>query len=169
MKWLVDGYNVIRRDPALRARERESLDTGRTALLHLLARVARGSGEEFVVVFDGARRGAGAAAPGQVQVVFSRPPQSADDVLVRLATQYRNGAAVVTSDRTVATAAQRAGCAVVGAEDFVSAVSAPASDEGGDDDAEDDDERGAPGRGNPHRISREARAAHRALRRLRPR
>src|SRR2546422_5793171 len=34
----VDGYNVIRRDPDLRAHEAESLDAGRTALLRLVAR-----------------------------------------------------------------------------------------------------------------------------------
>jgi predicted RNA-binding protein with PIN domain len=167
MKWLVDGYNVIRRDPDLRAREAESLETGRVALLHLLARVARDSGEAFVVVFDGARRGAGASAPGQVQVVFSRPPQSADDELIRLAGQYRNGAAVVTSDRTVATAAQRAGCAVVAAGDFLTAVTRPRDDDGEEDD--DDDGGRSGGRGNPHRLSREARAARRALGRLRSR
>ena len=38
MRWLVDGYNVIRRDPDLQAREAESLEAGRRALLHLIAR-----------------------------------------------------------------------------------------------------------------------------------
>lgn len=170
MKWLVDGYNVIRRDPDLRGAEAESLEAGRVALLHLLARVARESGEEFVVVFDGARRTGAAPAPGQVQVVFSRPPQSADDVLIGLAGQYRTGAAVVSSDRTVATAAQRAGCTAVGAEAFVAAVArgAPAAD-AGDEDEDEADTRPTARRGNPRRLSREAKAARRALDRLHPR
>jgi hypothetical protein len=33
MRWLIDGYNVIRRDPDLRAHEAESLEAGRRALL----------------------------------------------------------------------------------------------------------------------------------------
>jgi predicted RNA-binding protein with PIN domain len=168
MKWLVDGYNVIRRDPDLRGREAESLQAGRLALLHLLARVARESREEFMVVFDGARRVGDAPAPGRVQVVFSRPPESADDVLIRLAVQYREGAAVVTSDRKVATAAQRAGCAVVGAEQFLTATTEEPSEDADKDDDEDEDDSGRGKRGNPHRLSREARAAQRALRRLRP-
>jgi len=32
MRWLVDGYNVIRRAPKLASRERESLEAGRRAL-----------------------------------------------------------------------------------------------------------------------------------------
>jgi predicted RNA-binding protein with PIN domain len=165
MKWLIDGYNVIRRDPDLRGREAESLEAGRVALLHLLARVARDSGEEFVVVFDGARRSGDAPATGQVQVIFSRPPESADDVLIRLAGQYRQAAAVVTSDRRVATAGQRAGCPVVGAEQFLSAT-AGGGDDDPDDDEDDGERRGKAG--NPRRLSREARAAQRALRRLGP-
>jgi predicted RNA-binding protein with PIN domain len=166
MKWLIDGYNVIRRDPDLRGREAESLEAGRVALLHLLARVARESREEFVVVFDGARRSGNAPPAGQVQVVFSRPPESADEVLIRLAGQHRQAAVVVTSDRRVATAAQRAGCAVVGAEQFISATEGGGPDDPDDDDEDDGERRGKAG--NPRRLSREARAAQRALRRLGP-
>ena len=54
MRWLIDGYNVIRRDADLRAREGESLEAGRTALLTLVARVARDLADSFTVVFDGA-------------------------------------------------------------------------------------------------------------------
>ena len=85
MRWLIDGYNVIRRDPDLRAREAESLEAGRAALLAVLARVAAEVSDIFTVVFDGARRSGGSASPGRVQVVFSRPPETADDVLRRLA------------------------------------------------------------------------------------
>ncbi len=55
MRWLIDGYNVIRRDPGLRSREEESLEAGRRALLQLLAAEARASRDDFTVVFDGAR------------------------------------------------------------------------------------------------------------------
>jgi len=85
MRWLVDGYNVIRRDPDLRAHEAESLEAGRTALLRLVAHVARAKGDRFTVVFDGAPASGPRSAGGQVEVIFSRPPDKADDVLVRLA------------------------------------------------------------------------------------
>lgn len=165
----MDGYNVIRRDADLRGREEAGLAAGRTALLAAVAAAARRTGDEFTVVFDGARRDAAAPAPGQVQVVFSRPPETADDVLRRLCARAGAGTAVASSDRAVRDAALRAGAIAVAAEDFAAALrpGPPGGDDEGD--GEDEDQGGGPGprRGNPRRPSREARAARRALARLR--
>src|SRR5262245_9962196 len=166
MRWLIDGYNVVRRDADLKARETESLEAGRAALLTLVARVARDLPDTFTVVFDGARRGGSDPASGRVQVIFSRPPASADDELRRLATSLREGAVVVSSDRAVQDASRRAGAVVVSAEQFLDAVDS-ASGEGDDD--PDDDTAEEPRRGQAHRRSRAERSAERALRRLRNR
>lgn len=169
MRWLIDGYNVIRRDPDLRSREAESLEAGRKALLALVARLAQGSSDHFTVVFDGARVGGAAPAGGRVQVVFSRPPASADDVLMRLAGQWGNGAVVVTSDRAIADRARRARCAVLGAEEFLARATAAVGGSAGEDGAREEpdaDDRARPKRGNPRRLSKAARAARRALGRL---
>ncbi len=168
MRWLIDGYNVIRRDADLRAAEAESLEAGRTALLHLVARLARETGDQFTVVFDGVPGhgpSGSAAARGLVEVVFSRAPQTADDVLIRLAARWREGGAVVTADRTIQQAARRANCAIVTPDQFLGAIGAPAADGEPDDDDEVDDARSR--RGNPRRLSKDARATARALRRLR--
>jgi predicted RNA-binding protein with PIN domain len=165
MRWLIDGYNVIRRDPELQAREVESLEAGRAALLALLARVAARLSDDFTVVFDGARRSGAGPGTGRVQVVFSRPPESADDVLRRLAASLRSGGVVVSSDRAVQDAARRAGAVAVGAEAFVEAATEPAS-------TSNDIDEGAPprGRGGPsHRLPRHAKDTQRVLRRLRER
>src|SRR5262245_4294455 len=161
MRWLIDGYNVIRRDADLKARETESLEAGRAALLALVARVARDLPDTFTVVFDGARRVGGDPAGGRVQVIFSRPPASADDELRRLAASFREGAVVVSSDRAVQDGARRAGAVAVSAEEFLEALDADP-----DDDEVEVDE---PRRGPSHRRSRVERAAERALRRLRNR
>jgi predicted RNA-binding protein with PIN domain len=166
MRWLIDGYNVIRRDPELQSHEAAGLEAGRSALLRLLARVAAKVSDDFTVVFDGARRTGGAPSAGRVQVVFSRPPETADDVLRRLAVSLREGAVVVTSDRAVQDSVRRAGAVAVGAEAFVEA--ATTLDDASDDaskDVEDDDT--PPRRGPSRRPSREARDAARVLRRLR--
>jgi predicted RNA-binding protein with PIN domain len=171
VRWLIDGYNVIRRDPEMRLREAERLADGRTALLHLVAAVARRCGDDFTVVFDGARAAGGEAAGGRVQVIFSRPPQNADQVLIRLAAQVREAGVLVSSDRTVRDAARRAGAAVVGADEFLHAArtqEADAQDQKENED-DDDDEPPAPRRGNAFRLSRQARATRRALGRLRAR
>ncbi len=171
MRWLIDGYNVIRRDPELKAHEAEGLEAGRRALLHLLARARAGRQDELTVVFDGARLSGGApTAAGRIRVVFSRPPSTADDELMRLARQLRNGAVVVSSDRKVQDAARRAGSAVLTAEQFLEALAVPETPRGSDSpDIKDDsdDEPARDKRGNPRRLSKKARKAQRALGRLR--
>ncbi|HEY7516910.1 MAG TPA: NYN domain-containing protein [Methylomirabilota bacterium] len=162
MRWLIDGYNLIRRDPELAQQEARGLEDGRAALLRVIAAAARASGDPFTVVFDGARRTGGAPAGGQVQVVFSRPPETADDVLRRLALELRSGAVVVTSDRAVRDTAERAGAAAVTAEQFLAALESDA-------DGDADEAARPPRGGNPRRPSRAERAARRVLGRLRAR
>jgi hypothetical protein len=167
MRWLVDGYNVIRRDPDLRAAEVGGLEAGRRALLARIAEHAQRSSDRFTVVFDGAPVPGPAAAPGRLEVVFSRPPEKADDVVVRLARREGAGAVVVTSDRAVGDSARRARCTVVSAEQFLAGLRG--SHAGEDDKDETDEPVARPKRGNPRRASKDERAAQRALRRLGPR
>ena len=196
MRWLIDGYNVIRRDPELRDREAESLEAGRRALLHLLARAHREPHDEFTIVFDGARVSGGAPSPGRIRVIFSRPPLTADDELMRLARRWKSGAVVVSSDRKIQDAARRFGCAVLGAEQFLEGLTAeseprrsfvrppseqtdltdpatqeadlmnPAATDLAIKDFDSDAEPVRDKRGNPRRLSKEARKTQRALRRL---
>src|SRR5881409_3741134 len=167
MRWLIDGYNVIRRSPELRAREAESLEAGRRALLHLLARAHRGPRDEFTVVFDGARVSGGAPAEGRIRVIFSRPPLTADDELMRLARQRKSGAVVVSSDRKIQDAARRSGSAVLTAEQFLEALEVPESSSAPDIKDDSDGEPVRAKHGNPRRPSKKARKAQRALGRLR--
>jgi predicted RNA-binding protein with PIN domain len=176
MHWMVDGYNVIRRDPALASREAVSLEAGRVALCRRLATVAQASGERFTVVFDGAGSGSGAGAGEAVRVVFSSARESADRVLARLAVK---GGAVVSNDREVRRAAERAGALSVTTDQFLARLDALAGGrtpvgEGGeaafdpymkDADAVADEPRG-PRKGNPRRRPRKDRAVTRALGRL---
>ncbi len=164
MRWLIDGYNVIRRDPELAGLDQRNLADGREGLLRLLARVARDSGDEFVVVFDGARGAHSPVPAARVRVVFSRPPEKADDVLVRLARAEGDGATVVTSDRTVQDASRRAHAAAVGADEFLAHALAGGAPPDGND---ADDAPRRPKTGNPRRPKRAERRARRALDRLR--
>ena len=195
MRWLIDGYNVIRREPDLRSHEAESLEAGRRALLHLLARAHRDPRDEFTVVFDGARVGGGAPSQGRIRTIFSRPPHTADDELMRLARQWRSGAVVVTSDRRIQDAARRAGAAALTAEQFLEGLETrskglsagteprrsllrPPSDQAGLEDPATTElwakktspelpESSREKRGNPRRLSKKARRERRALGRLR--
>src|SRR3972149_2573450 len=57
MRWLVDGYNVIRRAPELAARERETLQAGREALCRLLSTAAPLPGGQVNAGLGGGRGG----------------------------------------------------------------------------------------------------------------
>jgi predicted RNA-binding protein with PIN domain len=171
MRWLVDGYNVIRRAPELASRERESLEAGRRALCALLADVARHSPDTFTVVFDGVETGGRTAGGAGVTVIFSSARESADHVLAKMA---REGGAVVSNDREVGRLAERAGAIVVTTDQFLARIERarhlPHVDETGEESDRDEDDEPArgPRKGNPRRLSKKQRAAKRALGRLDP-
>ena len=173
VRWLIDGYNVIRGSAELSARERESLLAGREALIRLLARAARARGDHFTVVFDGAG-GGGSAGQAGVRVIFSSARESADHVLARMATP---GSSVVSNDREVRRAAARARAIPIRTDAFLarlatSAAVRPADKDAvrpADKDAEEEDRPSRPKKGNPRRLGKKARAAARALGRIGPR
>src|SRR5258706_8570576 len=84
---LVDGYNVIRRTPALAAAERHSRAGGRDALLTALRASYRHTAHTVIVVFDGDGDAEASQPFGgcRGRVIFSRHDEPADAVLARLA------------------------------------------------------------------------------------
>ncbi len=105
---VVDGYNVTKTGfPTL------SLSQQRARLLGGLAALAAQSGAEVTCVFDGAELTAPIplATPRGVRVLFSRPGESADELIRRLARAEPPGRAltVVSSDREVADGVRAAG------------------------------------------------------------
>jgi len=105
-----------------------------------------------------------------VRTVFSRSPEKADDVLVRMARERGAGATVVTSDRAVQAAAQRARAAAVSADAFLERLGGaePETAAPADDGSPVEPQRRGPKKGNPLRLSRRARQARHALNRLPP-
>jgi predicted RNA-binding protein with PIN domain len=103
---VIDGYNVTKRgfgDLPLE-RQRDRLVKGLTGL-------AARTGAEVTVAFDGAERIPTAAQPRGVRVLFSRPGQTADDLIRQLVRAEPDGrpVIVVSSDREVADSVRRAG------------------------------------------------------------
>lgn len=85
---VIDGYNIIRNTPSLRAAEARGLASARDALLALVVARYRHTPHHVIVVFDGdgavqtthpLRCGIGS------QVIFTRTGETADDVIIRLA------------------------------------------------------------------------------------
>jgi predicted RNA-binding protein with PIN domain len=116
---LIDGYNVIRRLPRLRAAEQRSLADGRAALLDWLVPRFRATTHWLVVVFDGdglaettrpLRCGAGS------QQVFTRRGETADAVIVRrAAAEWAAGHRVEVYTDDVAVLMASAGYGALGA------------------------------------------------------
>ncbi len=95
--WIIDGNNLLHRDPRLRAILQQSgFDAARRFLESELGR-RRGAGHQFHVVYDGG----GGSSSGQVKIGVARPGTSADDEILRLARAHggQQDLKVVTSDR----------------------------------------------------------------------
>lgn len=98
MRYLIDGYNVTRRDPAT---DTLTLQEQRDALVRRLA--ARGSAllgsGAIIVIFDGRSGMGGGDAPvtSVVEVRFSRD-ETADDLIARMAEGAPRGSVTVVTD-----------------------------------------------------------------------
>lgn len=123
MRYIVDGYNAIRRDAVLRRLETEGgLEAGRDALLSRILASGILAKARVLVVFDGSneRGHAGAASRRhpKLNVRFSRSPQSADDAILALleSNEASQETCVVTADAELAFGVRRTGASVVGPE-----------------------------------------------------
>jgi predicted RNA-binding protein with PIN domain len=101
MLFLVDGYNVTRRDPATAALALADQREALVARLRVRGSDLLGKGR-IVVVFDG-EGGPGLSTGGgvPVEVVYAHQ-HSADDEIVRIASRSKAPIVVVSSDRAVA-------------------------------------------------------------------
>jgi len=135
---LIDGYNVILRSPRLRPGPDRTLRQSREKLLNLLAWMMGANNARFVVAFDGADERGPDVGTGRVQVVWSRPPEKADDVIRRLVERHVGGdeaVTVVTSDIEVARHARAMGADVSLADLFLASALGDLGREGGEGEA----------------------------------
>ncbi len=110
MRFLIDGYNVTRSDPATRER---ALHEQREMLVARLA--ARGADllgrGTITVVFDGVAGGQASGGTGSVSVRYAHRPDTADDLIVRLVTS--GDTTVVSDDQGLADRARARGAMVL--------------------------------------------------------
>ncbi len=124
MHLIVDGYNLIKQSPRLQVLDSMDLQTGREALLELLAHYRRRSHHQITVVFDGWQRGDLKESRDRHQgilIIYSRRGERADEVIKRLLHQERERALVVTSDREIQGCAEQAKAAWINAGQFEAA------------------------------------------------
>lgn len=118
---LVDGYNLIRQSDLLRRYERHSLEAGRLALMSRLSDYKRKKGHRITVVFDGWKGGSEEEERdrhGNIEIIYSRQGERADDVIKRITTQTAEETVVVSSDREIASYATRQGKTALSSLEF---------------------------------------------------
>lgn len=155
----VDGYNVIHADARLAGLLRQSLETARHALIAQLNADPRLRWDDVTVVFDGARQpgiGPAYANRGRIRVRFSRPGQSADDLIRQLVLAAgTDDILIISNDRDVRASANYAGGSAVGINrlPYRQRETPPARQTDSASDEADDDTRPTFGRkkGNPKR------------------
>ena len=125
---IVDGYNLILRSPRLKPGAGRTLRESRDKLVNLLSWMMGANDSRFVVVFDGAEAAGRDEASGRVQVLYSRPPEKADDVIRRMVEKRVGGdehITVVTADIEVARHARAMGADIAISDLFLASVLGP--------------------------------------------
>ncbi len=120
--YLIDGYNLGFKDRSIA----DWLHKGNTeqAIDLIIRRVRQGIGKagQIIVVFDGKKfSGTGGPAYSGIRVVFSRKPQSADDIIREKLRSLPNASdwIVVSSDHEIINTARDMGAQIVQSEKFL--------------------------------------------------
>ncbi len=172
MHIFIDGYNLIRQSADLKRFERHSLEAGRKALIDWLADYRRRKGHDITVVFDGWKEGSPLEerdyAAG-IRIIYSPRQVKADDILKRIAATSDEDIMIVSSDREIASFAERKGRTVFSSMEFEEIVNRSAFPGHGDAPEEKDDEgdsRHFRKKGPAHKLSRAERHKQTKIRKL---
>ncbi|MFB3884350.1 MAG: NYN domain-containing protein [Thermodesulfobacteriota bacterium] len=168
MHLIVDGYNLLHVTRSLSKLSSDELQWERDQLIHRLSAYRQLKPCEITVVFDGWQ---GGWVTGKkewkkgIELIFSKLGEKADEVIKRLVKEKGSGAVVITSDREVATYAEKMAAAVIPSDQFRdkmerSALRIEKPYE------EDEEERGAKGKGPSKRLSKRAKRLKAALKKL---
>ena len=83
---LVDGYNIIKRDPSFQTLAAKNLAAARQLLINQLVNRYRHTPHQVIVVFDGNGANEQTVHERRVRIIYSRAGETADSVIARLAT-----------------------------------------------------------------------------------
>ncbi len=169
MHLIVDGYNLIRQSPRLQFLDALDLQTGREALLELLAHYRQRSHHQITVVFDGWQHGdlqEGRDRHQGIAIIYSRRGERADEVIKRMLHQERERALVVTSDREIQVCAEQTKAAWINANQFESSHLKDPAEAADPDAGTDFSSRGTHKKGPARRLSKRLRQRQQRLKKL---
>lgn len=165
MRIIIDGYNFIGRQKGLRG----DLEGKRARLIEQLTAYRRIKNLPVTVVFDGSGKGE-VERTGGIEVIFSGYGESADDVIIRMAEDLREGCTVVSSDRAVQEQVRRSNGVALYSGEFEARLHTALEQETTpplkEDLAEAEPPRPTEKKGNPHKLSKAERRRRGRLKRL---
>lgn len=171
---IIDGYNLLALLDRASGRIPLHSDMARESLIQELAAYRHRKGHAVTIVFDGWLQGFVTERREHrsgIEVIYSRRGEKADQVIQRLASEFRSDCAVVSSDREVTTHAKAQGALVIEASEFSAKLRVPAAvprvpfkelDTGNDLRPR----RSSDKRGNPRKVPKSQRQRNRQLKRF---
>jgi len=118
---IIDGYNLIRQSSSLSTFDQQDIQLGREALLKTLETYKRIKRHKITVVFDGTNAPPFALHKDRIKgirIKFSRPGESADMVIKKMADREREKVLVVSSDLDIVNFAASTGAATISSPEF---------------------------------------------------
>lgn len=120
---IIDGYNLLFAWEELASLAERDMDRARRRLISQLATYATAKKVSLTLVFDSKAQLCQETSPtsGRIKVVYSSPPETADDLIVRLVEKALPPGAltVVSSDHQVATRARQRGAKAISCSEFL--------------------------------------------------
>jgi hypothetical protein len=121
MLLIIDGYNLLHSGRTLVKLNSIELQWERERLIQRLSLYRQARSSEILVVFDGWQGGWSTEKKERrkgIELIFSKIGEKADEVIMRLIREKGSGAVVVTSDREIASYADRLSVPVISSEQF---------------------------------------------------
>ncbi|EKD42784.1 MAG: hypothetical protein ACD_73C00021G0003 [uncultured bacterium] len=118
---ILDGYNLIRRNDK-QLMVKADKDMGRTQLLKALYAHYENKNCLVIVVFDALysdNRVIEESTLGILKVIYTKFAQTADELIIELASKERSNAIVVSSDKGILKAVKQFGCGIMESDVFL--------------------------------------------------
>jgi len=121
MHWILDGYNIMLGDEKLGKAARNNLEGARDELIREIIGAENLRRESVFLIFDGKSGGPTEKITPNLQVKFSKPGETADDVIKSMVRNYKKriSVLVVSDDRAIVNYAKQCGAKVVSSTDFL--------------------------------------------------
>ena len=168
MHLIVDGYNLLHVNRSLIPLHSNQLQWERDRLIDQLSFYQKLKSFRMTVVFDGWQGGWNTEKMEkrkEIEIIYSKLGEKADEVIKRLIKEKGSEAIVVTSDRDISRFAERLNVAVISSEQFIEKLET-SSDRFEESFEEEEEERRAHKKGLSRRLSKREKRVRGALKKL---